>query len=276
MRVPLGVEQDVDGGGIAGRDRDAMVAHVLEEAARREFLRHDQGGAAIKGHQRAQELRRGPVERAEVIDAIIGGDAETAGGWLDVAEILAIVQHHALWMRAGARGEQDHGVVVCSGSGDAVARREMCERAVAGVLLGPVEASEPHPWRGDARKQFIEPEPILMQHQRRLEPGEDIAELIAVHLDMDGANGRPISHHAEIADQVLDRVGGKQRHPVVGAEAATAQKGGDAADRLPQLAIGHGPPALGEHDPGLPWVVSGGPVDPVSQQRRVSLHREPS
>src|SRR5215470_16124646 len=54
------------------------------------------------------------------------------------------------------------------------------------------------------------------------------------------------------------------------------QKAGDAADRLPQFAIGHRLPAVGEHDPGLPRVAAGGPVDPVSQQRRASLHREPS
>ena len=33
MRAAVGVEQDVDGGRIAGRDRDAVVADVLEEAA---------------------------------------------------------------------------------------------------------------------------------------------------------------------------------------------------------------------------------------------------
>src|SRR5262249_30752734 len=94
--------------------------------------------------------------------------------------------------------------------------------------------------------------------------------------DMDGADGRPISHHTEIADKVFDRVGGKQRHPVVGADVTLVQKGGDAADRLPQLTIGHGPPALREYDPGLPWVASGGPVDPVSQLRRCGLHGKPS
>src|SRR5262245_15316100 len=35
----LAVEQDVDGGRVAGCDRDAVVADLLEEAARREFLR---------------------------------------------------------------------------------------------------------------------------------------------------------------------------------------------------------------------------------------------
>jgi hypothetical protein len=43
--------------------------------------------------------------------------------------MLAIVQHHALGPRAGARGEQDHGVVVRPGRGLRVARRRRATSA---------------------------------------------------------------------------------------------------------------------------------------------------
>ena len=49
---------------------------------------------------------------------------------------------------------------------------------------------------------------------------ENIVELVAVHLDMDGADGRAVGHDAEIAEQLLDRIVGQQRDPVVRLEPA--------------------------------------------------------
>src|SRR5215813_14103153 len=128
---------------------------MLEEAARRELLRHDEGCAAVDWHQRAQELRRGPVERAEVVQAITRGDAEAGGGGRDVAEILAIVQYRALGTRAGAGGEQDHRVVSGPRACDRIARYKPCKRAVEGVILGIVKTTKSQARRGNTVQQII-------------------------------------------------------------------------------------------------------------------------
>ena len=108
----LAVEQHVDGRRIAGRDGGAVIANVLEETAGGEFLRHHQRGAAVERHQRAEKLRRGPVEGTEIVDPVVRGDAEALGGGIDIGKVLAEIQHHALGPRARAGGEQDDGVVV--------------------------------------------------------------------------------------------------------------------------------------------------------------------
>ena len=87
-----------------------------------------------------------------------------------------------------------------------------------------------------AAMQIVELQPVLIQHELRLEPREDIVELVAVHLHVDRADGRAIGHHAEIAEQMLDRIVGKERHAVVTPDPAVAQKRGDPAGYLPQLA----------------------------------------
>ena len=169
-----------------------MIADVLEEAAGGEFRRHDQGGAAVDRHQRAEELRRGPVEGAEIVHPVVRRDAEAVGGGIDVAEVLAIVQHHAFRPRAGARREQDDGVVIRARGGLRVARLMARDLGVERPLVRPVEPSEPQARRRDGGQQVVQPQSVLMQNERRLEPGEDVVELVAVHLDVHGADGRPI------------------------------------------------------------------------------------
>ena len=268
MRGRFGVEQDIDGGRVAGRDRHAVIAHMLEEAAGRELRRHDQGGAAIDRHQRAQKLRRRPVEGTEIVDPVVRGDSEALGGGVDIRQVLAIVQHHALGPRARARGEEDHRVVVRPGcrlrAARLVARDFGKERA--GFRL--VAVAERHSWHGNGGEQVVEPQSVLMKNQRRLEPREDIVELIAVHLDVDGADGRAIGHDAEIAEQVFDRVVGEQRHPVVGPDAAVVQQRGDAARDPLQRAIRDRAPVVGADDPRLGRIAKRRPGDPVLQQLR--------
>ena len=41
-------------------------------------------------------------------------------------------------------------------------------------------------------QEVVQPQSVLMQNELRLEPRENIVELVAVHLDMNGADGRPI------------------------------------------------------------------------------------
>ena len=98
----LAVKQDIDRRRIAGGNRDAVIAKVLEEPARREFFRQHQGGAAVDDSERAQSLRRVPAEGAEVIKPIVGGDAKTCSERIDVQQIFAEVQNDALGRGAGA------------------------------------------------------------------------------------------------------------------------------------------------------------------------------
>jgi hypothetical protein len=72
MRLTVTVKQDVDRGRIAGGDGDAMLTQMREEAAGGKFLRHYQCGTTVDRHQCAEQLRRRPVKRAEVIQPIVG------------------------------------------------------------------------------------------------------------------------------------------------------------------------------------------------------------
>ncbi len=119
-------------------------------------------------------------------------------------------------------------------------------------------------------------EPVLVQHQRRREPGEDVAELVAVHLDVHGADGRAVGHDAEIAKEMLDRVVGEQRHAVVAGDAARLQERGDAAGGLMQVAVGDAAAVVGADQPCLARIAARGTGNPLSQQLRASVERHRS
>ena len=144
-------EQHVDHGRIAGGDGDAVGANVVEEPRRREFLRHHQRGAARERRQHAEQLRRGPVERAEVVDAVVGGDAEALGHRHDVGELLAIAQHHALRRVARPRGEEDHAVVARGRLGEKTAPRRHRDRRPQKGCRRPAHRSGR--WRGAPRSR---------------------------------------------------------------------------------------------------------------------------
>jgi hypothetical protein len=80
-----------------------MGTDIVEKAGRGELLRHHQGGAATQRRQHAEELRGRPVEGTEVVDAVATGDAEAFRHRLDVAQLLAIAQHHAFGQRRSRR-----------------------------------------------------------------------------------------------------------------------------------------------------------------------------
>src|SRR5215472_1785885 len=108
----VAAEQHVDGSRIASRDRDAVGANIVEEPGRRKFAAHHQRGAAAQRPQHSEQLRRRPVEGAEVVDAVRGRYAESVDRRHDVADLLAIAQHDALGVIRRARGEQDDAVIV--------------------------------------------------------------------------------------------------------------------------------------------------------------------
>ena len=119
-----------------------------------------------------------------------------------------------------------------SGAGVGRARRDGAQRATAAKNVSAPGASQRPSGilgRRHGGEQIVELQTVLIEHELRLEPREDIVELVAVHLDVDGADGRAIGHHAEIAEQMLDRVVGEQRDAVVASDARVAQERGDAA-----------------------------------------------
>src|SRR6185437_775582 len=90
--------------------------------------------------------------------------------------------------------------------------------------LWPVPAAKPQARYLGAFDKIVEPEAVLVKDEAWPQPVENIAELVAVHLDVDGADGGARRHHAQIADEMFDRVIGEQRDPIVGLEAALLQK----------------------------------------------------
>ncbi len=154
------------------------------------------------------------------------------------------------------------GCAACAGSPGA--QRASSANSVPGSSL----SERPIRNRGAdvAGQQIVELQSVLIEDELRLEPLENIVELVAVHLDVDGADGRAVGHDAEIAEQLLDRIVGKQRDPVVRPKTALPQKRGEAADRLAQLAVADGAPIIRRHDPCLVRRGKRGARDPVVQQ----------
>ena len=147
-----------------------------------------------------------------------------------------------------------------------IARRATREFGEQRVRLGLVRAADPQPRRGRRGQQIVELQAVLIENELRLEPLENIVELVAVHLDVDGAECRAVGHHAEIAQQLLDRIVGEQRNAVVRPKPALPQKRGEAADRVAQLAVADGAPIVGCHNPWLVRRGKRGARDPVVQQ----------
>ena len=142
--------------------------------------------------------------------------------------------------------------------------RDSSPNSVSGS--GLAEAAEAQAWRRGLGQQIVKLQAVLIQNELRLEPLENIAELIAIHLDVDGANGGAGGHHAEIAEQMFDRIVGKKRNAVVGTEAALAQQCGEASDGFVQCAVADRAAVVGRHHPWFVRRALRGARDPVQQQ----------
>jgi hypothetical protein len=94
----------------------------------------------------------------------------------------------------------------------------------------------------------------------------NVAELVAVHFHMDGADRRARRHNTEIAQQLLDRIVRKQRDPIVRSDAAALKPGGKTANKVAQARIIHCAPIIGGNDPGLLRQTRGRAGDPVLQK----------
>src|SRR5262249_12553983 len=75
-----------------------------------------------------------------------------------------------------------------------------------------------------ADQDLVQPQFILIENEFRFEAIENAGKLIAVHLDMDRADGRSCRHDAEIAKELLDGIVGKKRDPIVRPDAAAGEK----------------------------------------------------
>ena len=188
------------------------------------------------GASTPSKLCGGPVEGAEIVDAVVGRHAEAVGHRLDIAELLAIAQHHALGAVAGARGEDNDGVVARGRRRQmASPRRTAADRGEERTGCRRVPAAERQPGTSHGRCARRRRRIVVVDREPRLELRDDAVEMAAVHLDMDGADGRPIGHHADIAGDVLDRIAGERarcgrwcRSP---RRAGTSRCGGSAIEK---------------------------------------------
>src|SRR5271169_3974296 len=94
---------------------------------------------------------------------------------------------------------------------------------------------------------------------------------MAVHLDVNGANGRTISHHTDIAYQVLDRVAGEQSNAVFAADPSSGEKRGNLPGQPPQLSVADRSPVIDGDNVGLVRIALCRAIDPVSKQFRSKL-----
>src|SRR4051794_35499233 len=180
--------------------------------------------------------------------------------------MLTIIEEDALWLRAGAGGEQDDGVISRTCRGVDGTRYLLCDLGIERSGLGPLMRSKPEALDRDGSQEIIEVEAILMQDKLRLEACKDIVELVPVHLNMNRADRRPIGHHAEVAEEMLDGVVGEQGHAVVRAEVARLENTGDASGGFTEFPVADGPAVVRVDDPGLGRFAIGSAVDPLLQQ----------
>ena len=244
-----------------------MLRDVLEKPAARELASQDQRGAAAERCQRAQNLGRTPIERPKIVDAVVGGHVQSVRGRLDIGEQFAECQHHAFRPVAGAGGEQDAGIVLRPRARQSYVRRLASGNRLVKAGSGSVVEQ---PQRQTRRRCLCQD---VSEIQPRIEHGEpwvqrrqNLRKVPAVHLDMDGADGGTISHHAEITGQVLDRVAGEQGDAVVAADAARGQKRGDLPGQPPQLPVADRASIVDRNNIGLVRIARGRAIDPVTKQ----------
>jgi hypothetical protein len=101
-----------------------------------------------------------------------------------------------------------------------------------------------------------------MKRKPRLELRHDAAEVATVHVHMDSADGGAIRHDADIAGDMLDRVGGKQRNAIVGGDLGARKEAPDPAHEAGKFPERDRAAVLDRHDVGLVGMKPRGAVDP--------------
>jgi len=157
-------------------------------------------------------------------------------------------------------------VIAITGGGAGIGRLAGIHHRKEAVAAPVVPRAERPARRRYGLDDVVEPEPVLAQHHAWLQHGKDAVELVSVHLDMDGADGGAVGQHAKVGRQMLDRIVGEQRDPVVRADALVPQMRRDPAGQRAQLAVGQRPAVIGRDDECLVRIARGGARNPVAQQ----------
>ena len=113
---------------------------------------------------------------------------------------------------------------------------------------------------------MLEVQSFFEHDQARIDRRKNSLEMMTIHLDVDGANGRPIRHHPEIARQMLDRIFGEERHAIIGDKAMGAQIAGDLTRQLAKLSIADRASIFGGHNAGFVRMPLRGAIDPIPDQ----------
>ena len=222
------VDQHVDRRRVAGGDGYAELPDPVEIAAPREFPGHAERGAPAERAEEAQHLGRHPVVGTEVQHPVPFFDAEGVGGRRDVLQQLGEAADDPLGLRGGARGVEDGGDVVVGVERGLRLARPPGELGEETLARAAVPAPQGLPFARRGLSQRAQSEPVLVQHQRRVQRAQDFLHMGAVGVGLHGADGGAVAHRAEIDDQVLQRVARQQRHAVVRAQPARAQRRADA------------------------------------------------
>ncbi len=90
-----------------------------------------------------------------------------------------------------------------------------------------------------------------MKNEFWFEAIENAGKLIAIHFDVDGADSPACRQDAEIAEQLLDGIVGKERNPVVRPDAALRQERGETAAAFAQTSVIDDPVVIGGDHPRL-------------------------
>ena len=132
-----------------------------------------------------------------------------------------------------------------------------------------------HPLAGRDSGQTVGVDPLLAvfeQSQLGVQRIQDLFEIDRIHLDMDGADGRAIGHHAYINAEMLDRVVRQHGDAVVGADAACFEELCDAVGDIAEFAIGDRFFLIDTLDKDLVGVAVCVCCDPVPEVRLLRAH----
>src|SRR5215831_8164026 len=139
--------------------------------------------------------------------------------------------------------------------------RPLPTRGRGGVCCAVTVQARAHEGRRPVR-DIIKRPVIVIKRKPRLELRHDAAEVAAVHLHMDGADGGAIRHDADIAGDMLDRVGGKERDAIIGDDLGARKEASDPAHETGKFPERDRAAVLDRHDVGLVGMKLRGAVDP--------------
>ncbi len=148
---------------------------------------------------------------------------------------------HALGLSLGARGVEYHRDVFRPGDLRCIVlgikTRDLGKKA--GRRAFGVPSAERHAFDpADLVHQGLEPQPLLQQHQLGLHRAENLRDIVAIHLDIGGGDGRAVALHAEEHRHELNGVLRQHHHTVIGRDTAIAEIARHLIAEPTQVAVG--------------------------------------